>query len=48
MCIMYAISTHTPLAGRDERIGNQEKALEISTHTPLAGRDFIPVKILKR
>ena len=35
----YEISTHTPLAGRDEivKIINVDK--KISTHTPLAGRD---------
>ena len=36
-----AISTHTPLAGRDyiRRKENEENA--ISTHTPLAGRDRV-------
>ena len=34
------ISTHTPLAGRDNAIGSPSaSAWRISTHTPLAGRD---------
>ena len=36
-----AISTHTPLAGRDDRYGLLIYAFYISTHTPLAGRDHI-------
>ena len=33
------ISTHTPLAGRDEKTASLMYAIKISTHTPLAGRD---------
>ena len=35
-----AISTHAPLAGRDELSAFIEKKIGISTHAPLAGRDF--------
>ncbi len=35
-----SISTHTPLAGRDKKIGWNEYQVTISTHTPLAGRDY--------
>ena len=34
-----AISTHTPLAGRDSDHGPAGCIISISTHTPLAGRD---------
>ena len=34
-----AISTHAPLAGRDETIGSDWERVIISTHAPLAGRD---------
>ena len=35
-----SISTHTPLAGRDEHLGiTTDARIIISTHTPLAGRD---------
>ena len=34
------ISTHTPLAGRDELSYNYTRLFPISTHTPLAGRDY--------
>ena len=34
-----AISTHTPLAGRDKSRIYSTLDLRISTHTPLAGRD---------
>ena len=34
------ISTHTPLAGRDERKEKMNNIYKISTHTPLAGRDW--------
>ena len=34
-----AISTHTPLAGRDISADGPERRCTISTHTPLAGRD---------
>ena len=34
------ISTHTPLAGRDNLMYYIRKAFPISTHTPLAGRDI--------
>ena len=34
------ISTHTPLAGRDQADGHADQRLNISTHTPLAGRDL--------
>ena len=37
------ISTHTPLAGRDDIILNGVYDAEISTHTPLAGRDPCPL-----
>ena len=33
------ISTHTPLAGRDQDSIAVPDSLRISTHTPLAGRD---------
>ena len=33
------ISTHTPLAGRDEQHVALHCIYKISTHTPLAGRD---------
>ena len=36
---MIAISTHTPLAGRDGGGGFGYSLFLISTHTPLAGRD---------
>ena len=34
-----AISTHTPLAGRDKISDAEAQTIAISTHTPLAGRD---------
>ena len=34
-----AISTHTPLAGRDGGTSDYNGLKNISTHTPLAGRD---------
>ena len=34
------ISTHTPLAGRDNMRALSELFNDISTHTPLAGRDY--------
>ena len=38
-----AISTHTPLAGRDNQLSyNLLGEIAISTHTPLAGRDIPP------
>ena len=36
-----AISTHTPLAGRDPYARIIPFATLISTHTPLAGRDHL-------
>ena len=33
------ISTHTPLTGRDGKMGSEQKVDDISTHTPLTGRD---------
>ena len=33
------ISTHTPLAGRDDVDRVRKEIMKISTHTPLAGRD---------
>ena len=36
----YNISTHTPLAGRDEILQFRYCMSAISTHTPLAGRDY--------
>ena len=39
------ISTHTPLAGRDDaEIKSITEPLGISTHTPLAGRDPKPLQ----
>ena len=35
----FFISTHTPLAGRDNALLTAEIDNPISTHTPLAGRD---------
>ena len=35
----FSISTHTPLAGRDNVRPDQDRPEGISTHTPLAGRD---------
>ena len=40
------ISTHTPLAGRDEKRGTNTMHYRISTHTPLAGRDLFCASIL--
>ena len=44
------ISTHTPLAGRDEANARYLEKLSISTHTPLAGRDrslfLLPLNLL--
>ena len=37
------ISTHTPLAGRDNGSLHNDNETKISTHTPLAGRDLAPV-----
>ena len=37
--LIYWISTHAPLAGRDEAIALGFAREEISTHAPLAGRD---------
>ena len=37
--IFDIISTHTPLAGRDEVVSDYIMDKMISTHTPLAGRD---------
>ena len=34
------ISTHTPLAGRDDMLTDILGLVSISTHTPLAGRDI--------
>ena len=39
------ISTHAPLAGRDDVLFGQIGFLEISTHAPLAGRDSKSVQI---
>ena len=36
----FNISTHTPLAGRDQHNITVELYENISTHTPLAGRDI--------
>ena len=35
------ISTHTPLAGRDQVVRAVREFFCISTHTPLAGRDVV-------
>ena len=39
---LLAISTHAPLAGRDQMSQVQFQQLQISTHAPLAGRDQLP------
>ena len=39
------ISTHAPLAGRDEDTGYTLETIVISTHAPLAGRDSKSVQI---
>ncbi len=36
----FDISTHTPLAGRDDVVQIDDMETLISTHTPLAGRDI--------
>ena len=33
------ISTHAPLAGRDDKRKREQRKADISTHAPLAGRD---------
>ena len=38
-----SISTHTPLAGRDNSIAVDWNDDIISTHTPLAGRDEVKI-----
>ena len=39
--MVFDISTHTPLAGRDAQIDKKiTPRFVISTHTPLAGRDY--------
>ncbi len=38
---IVGISTHTPLAGRDDNAGMPSLRTFISTHTPLAGRDML-------
>ena len=39
-----SISTHTPLARRDDEMERRkEKGYDISTHTPLARRDEHPI-----
>ena len=40
------ISTHTPLAGRDDFTTSPVRSIKISTHTPLAGRDDIMLYIV--
>ena len=40
------ISTHAPLAGRDNKSGWQFPKALISTHAPLAGRDAAVVLLL--
>ena len=37
--VVFVISTHTPLAGRDRSVLHPLPHPQISTHTPLAGRD---------
>ena len=40
--VIVSISTHAPLAGRDEANATYREAnFGISTHAPLAGRDYI-------
>ena len=39
--LVYDISTHAPLAGRDNRVLNPSNSSNISTHAPLAGRDTV-------
>ena len=41
---VYVISTHTPLARRDEAVKTLRQTSPISTHTPLARRDNFPEK----
>ena len=36
---IVSISTHAPLAGRDDKRSNNAERRDISTHAPLAGRD---------
>ena len=40
---VYPISTHAPLAGRDDMMAANGNAICISTHAPLAGRDDDPI-----
>ena len=35
------ISTHAPLAGRDDKRTREQRKADISTHAPLAGRDAL-------
>ena len=37
------ISTHTPLARRDDILEQEFNETGISTHTPLARRDYFPI-----
>ena len=41
------ISTHAPLAGRDEFLTHFTPEFFISTHAPLAGRDVLPLKSMR-
>ena len=44
--MFFAISTHTPLAGRDQPVQLRLHIVRISTHTPLAGRDTANLQAL--
>ena len=44
---IFTISTHTPLAGRDQVYAMDADIERISTHTPLAGRDLNTVVLLR-
>ena len=43
--LLILISTHAPLAGRDNLRGFKQLGHKISTHAPLAGRDSKSVQI---
>ena len=46
--IRHGISTHAPLAGRDEACGALRVVASISTHAPLAGRDGVSKDTIRR
>ena len=43
--LIFHISTHTSLAGRDKICQKLGMDLDISTHTSLAGRDVLPASV---